>query len=271
MPDGSIIVYLYDGSFDGFLCCADESIRRGETPEAVLLEDEGQGTLFPQRSIPSDRKRAAGFIRRVADAMGPDALLLVKRGFLTCLEDRELWLLAFLRLGFRLGRRVMRRLTDPAVAALTKAVRHLGNETEALRGFLRFSDLEGVLVAVVEPKNQVLPLLSGYLTSRYPDECLLVYDRTHRACLLCDRGRARLGYLDEFEPALPGRTERNYRALWQSFYEAIAIRERYNPRCRMSHMPKRYWAYMTEFWEREVYRPEAMSDTEKKDRAELQP
>ena len=46
-------------------------------------------------------------------------------------------------------------------------------------------------------------------------------------------------------PARP--KEREIRALWRAFYDAIAIEGRRNERCRMSHMPKRYWAHMTEF------------------------
>ena len=40
-----------------------------------------------------------------------------------------------------------------------------------------------------------------------------------------------------------------YRKLWRSFYDTIAIEGRYNPKCRLTHMPKRYWNMMTEFQE----------------------
>jgi len=47
----------------------------------------------------------------------------------------------------------------------------------------------------------------------------------------------------------PGSTERFYRDLWRRFYDTIAIEGRYNPKLRMTHMPKRYWGTMTEFQE----------------------
>jgi predicted DNA-binding helix-hairpin-helix protein len=37
MPDGTIITYLYDGSYDGFLCCVYESFKSRETPADILL------------------------------------------------------------------------------------------------------------------------------------------------------------------------------------------------------------------------------------------
>ncbi|MEG2653524.1 MAG: DUF4130 domain-containing protein, partial [Ruthenibacterium sp.] len=36
------------------------------------------------------------------------------------------------------------------------------------------------------------------------------------------------------------------RALWQRFYQTISIAARENPKCRMTHMPKRYWENMLE-------------------------
>ena len=47
--------------------------------------------------------------------------------------------------------------------------------------------------------------------------------------------------------APPGQEELDFRRLWRQFYDTVAIEGRYNPRCRMTHMPKRYWAHMTEF------------------------
>lgn len=46
---------------------------------------------------------------------------------------------------------------------------------------------------------------------------------------------------------LPDREEQDFRDLWRVYYNTIEVPGRHNPKCRMSHMPKRYWKYMTEF------------------------
>ena len=46
-----------------------------------------------------------------------------------------------------------------------------------------------------------------------------------------------------------------FRALWRSFYRTISIEGRFNPRSRMTHMPKRYWGTMTEFQDDAPARP----------------
>ena len=53
--------------------------------------------------------------------------------------------------------------------------------------------------------------------------------------------------LEHFSMAAPDQQEADIRRLWKRFYDTVAIRERYNPRCRRTHMPQRYWATMTEF------------------------
>ena len=34
--------------------------------------------------------------------------------------------------------------------------------------------------------------------------------------------------------------------LWRTYFKAICIKERLNPRKQLSDMPRRYWKYMTE-------------------------
>ena len=47
--------------------------------------------------------------------------------------------------------------------------------------------------------------------------------------------------------AHPTENEQLYRTLWKQFYNTIAIKERYNPRCQNTFLPKRYRSTMTEF------------------------
>lgn len=249
MSERSNLIYVYDGSFDGLMCCLFDMVYRDERPQCVLCEAEQQATLFEVHRVETDEGRA----RRVKEAVGKkishNAMNFVKKAFLTALEGKELMLCDFLQAGFRRGWRIMDELTAEPLATLYAAVRALDNETEHYKGFVRFSELGGVLVSVIEPKNYVLPLLMHHFCSRFPEESLLLYDKTHRMVLLGRGGTGKLAYLEDFEPAAAQAAERELRSLWKTFYDAVAIEARYNPRCRMGHMHKRFWAQMTEFWE----------------------
>ena len=114
-----------------------------------------------------------------------------------------------------------------------------------------------MLGAEIEPKNRVLPLLRGYFCGRYGNERFFIYDRTHRELLFYVDGKSRIAAVEGFQPTLPGGEELQFRALWKRFFETVAIRERENPRCQNTFLPKRYRGTMTEFlpleYERERY------------------
>ena len=239
--------YSYDGSFAGFLTCVFTAYADKEEPACFLGPEEGQAALWPERAVDTDQQKARRVYRSLDRSMGTQGKRLVTYGFLTCLPQRELCLWDFLKLGYERGPSVVRDLTDPRVSVLTKAVQHLTGEAHQLKGFTRFSEQEGLLIGEIEPKNRVLPLLRPHFAARYPGETLVLYDRTHQEALFCQKGKWAIVPLDQFSLAPPEGGELDYRALWRRFYDTIAIEGRYNPKCRMTQMPKRYWGTMTEF------------------------
>ncbi|MDL2236787.1 TIGR03915 family putative DNA repair protein [Christensenellaceae bacterium OttesenSCG-928-K19] len=247
MPDGTDIIYYYDGSFEGLMCCVFESFIKGELPVEIVGPGEHQVSLFAQREIVTDIEQARRVIAGIGNKIGGEALQFIQRSFLTCLPGKERSILLFLRKGFRVGQRIMRMPTDDAVNTLFNAVRHLSNEVHLLSGFVRFSIHQDVMAAEITPKNYVLPLLAPHFVDRYPNERWLIHDKTNSVVVLYEQGKTQLLEVEEFTLPAPDEEEVKFRELWKLFYDTIAIEGRYNPKCRMTHMPKRYWENMTEF------------------------
>ena len=241
--------YHYDGSFAGFLTCVFTAYAHKEEPACFLTPEDGRLSLWPARVVDTDDAKARRVYRSLGPKLGEEGKRLVVQGFLTCLPERELALWAFLRLGYDRGPGVTRDLTHPQVAALTQAVGHLTREAHLFKGFVRFSDQNGVLAGEIAPKNRVLPLLRPHFAARYPGENLVLYDQTHREALFCQGGRWAILPLEDFTLSPAAGAELDFRALWRQFYRTISIEGRYNPRCRMTHMPKRFWGNLTEFGE----------------------
>lgn len=241
------VSYTYDGSFDGLLCCVFESYARKEIPAAIHGPGETQLSLFGMREIETNETKANRVCNAIPGKICLDALDFVQRAFLTCHPERERLILLFLRKGFVHGPKIMHMLGDDVVDALSKAVRHLGSEAHLLSGFVRFSIHDGVLVAKISPKNYVLPLLAPHFAGRYPSERFIIYDDTHDMVLAHKDGQMTICAAETFEMPQADAQEMLYRQLWKMFYDTIAVEGRENPRCRMTHMPKRYWHNMTEF------------------------
>lgn len=63
MPGTSDVIYLYDGSFEGLLCCVHESVYTHELPVDIQPEEAAQPTLFRQKYIAADEEKAARVLR----------------------------------------------------------------------------------------------------------------------------------------------------------------------------------------------------------------
>ena len=240
------IIYQYDGSFDGFLCCVYESYTQKERPTAFLSDGDDEPSLYEIRAVMTDHAHAQRVYRSFLK-ISPGVGSFLRRTFLTCMDDKEMSMYRFIVKLYREGAPLLTRLSDEDYSPLRKAVRHLSGEAEALRGFIRFSEFGGILGAEIEPKNRILPILRPHFCDRYHNESFFIYDRTHHEALLYSGGVSRIVPLEHFEMAPPDENEANYRRLWRRFYDTIAIRERENLKLRQNNMPKRYWDTMTEF------------------------
>lgn len=164
------MVYEYDDSYEGFLCCIYESYVNKEFPIAFFSNEEFSVlTLYAVRCVKTDLTHSSRILRSI-ESRSARAARLLYRAFHTCMADREACLYRFIQKLYADGPQFLRRTSDEACFPLYKAVRHLSGELEKLRGFVRFSDFGGILGAEIEPKNRVLPFLRGYFCSRYANE-----------------------------------------------------------------------------------------------------
>ena len=234
---------------EGFYCCVYTCVYSRQLPCDIINFEQAQISLLPQIEIKSEREKARLVAVSIPEKISPAALDLVETVFLSCLKQKEIAILRFLLLGYQHKAEIMSMLSHPVVAPLLEAERHLRKEASLLKGFIRFSDYDGVLAAAITPKNFVLPLIARHFISRFSEEDFLIFDRTHKAALIYQNRRSQFISLDQVEFPAPNANELHYRQLWKQFYRTIAIEARYNPKCRMTMMPKRYWENMTEMKE----------------------
>ena len=83
------VIYQYDSSFDGFLCCVFDSYTHKEFPTAFYGDEECCVlSFYPVRTVITDTAHA----RRVYLSLckrSERAAELIRRAFLTCMEERS--------------------------------------------------------------------------------------------------------------------------------------------------------------------------------------
>jgi probable DNA metabolism protein len=255
MPDrkpvaqSACVRYLYDGSLAGFYCCVHRSFYTRQIPLAICPAGEAQPCLWPEETIETDEVMARRVQAATMGKLSSRVSDLTENVFFSCMEQKETALLRFLHRAFAVGPQITNMLGDPDVAALLKAELHLHRESHLFLGFVRFQDTGGALTATIAPKNFVLPYIANHFVSRFSGENFMIFDKTHNAALIYQNRKKQIVRAEGLVPPLPTKDEQYYRSLWKQFYDTVAIAARENPRCRMTHMPKRYWDNLTEMQE----------------------
>lgn len=159
----------------------------------------------------------------------------------------------FLVYGFQLGPRVISALQLPWVRRMFELNRKVMNEAHFFREFLRFSQSDGVYLSVIEPKSRVVSLIMPHFSDRLNCEPFIIYDKTHaEAGIHPVHGE---WFIRKILPDMEQTLENMYnntdelKALWRTFFDSIAIKERMNPSLQRNMLPIHFRKHMTEFME----------------------
>ena len=127
-------------------------------------------------------------------------------------------------------------LGDPDAAAAFALERVVDTAACRLIEFIRFEERDGMLGAVIHPKQRILPLLRGQFCSRLPDESFLIYDAAHGSALLHRDGQVRYLTMERYIPGTD-ETELDWQRMWKRFFKALTIEQRRDEKAQMSHVP----------------------------------
>ena len=163
-------------------------MRNRESLTAIFSDEDFAPMLFPPRTVSTDAGHASRVLRKNSQAL-PLRRGAAAPGHLTCMDEKEIRLYRLVVKLFAGGRRFsagfLRRNPAPCGSGRPASQRR-GPSAE--RGFIRFSELGGVLGSEIEPKNRVLPVLRSHFCSRYQNEKIF-HLRPHppRGAVLCRR------------------------------------------------------------------------------------
>lgn len=268
MPDrtalGPELVYRYDGSLQGLLCCVFECYTRRERVLHLEREEENRLSLYPTRTVVTDAANARRVQRSLPAKLGAEGAQLATTAAMCSDPDTGTVVFRFICMGYRHGPAVCGMLHHDTVIRLHRLYRSVWNEQHHYLGFVRFFECtlplgaagestelalpktKGALAAIIEPKHHILPLIAEHFCNRYPEEQFLIYDKTRHLALVYRPYQAELTELEQFELPEGLADQQLYETLWKGYYTAVATPARYNPKLRQQHLPKRFWPQITE-------------------------
>ena len=264
-------IFIFDGTMDGLLTAVFDAFALKLQPEMLLREGE-QLPLFCDftHQVTTDEEKARRVWTGLEQRLSRGGLQIITISWQS--EERELphHLFNYIYKVFcqpKGARSIEHNASDPDVLHVRNTCRRVLHESQRMKQFLRFQKAkDGTYLGVVSPDHNVLPLIIEHFHDRFGDQPWLIYDaHRHYGYYYAPPVEAKakaappVRITFENESAIPfdledGRLNEDllsendqlFQELWRTYFKAICIKERINPRKQLSDMPRRYWKYMTE-------------------------
>ncbi|MDR1453975.1 MAG: TIGR03915 family putative DNA repair protein [Candidatus Margulisbacteria bacterium] len=240
------MLFVYDGSLEGFLTAVFEAYRLKIVPEIVTAENYQKGLFDEIQQITADPAKAARVSAKLREL---EIFYNVQCCYLSSFPDKEKIIFNYVRKTLSAGRSLDGNYADPDIASALECLRRVAREAERLKGLLRFQELsDGSFYAACEPDHGVLPLLAGHCRARFSAQNWLIHDVRRGLALIYQDCQLNLFSAVDLQDARGkySARESHYQELWKTFWRAVAIQERKNPKLQRQFMPKRYWKYLVE-------------------------
>lgn len=241
------MIWIYDGSFVGFLSAVVKSYHEKTLPE-ILTKTPPDGGLFDEIiEVINTPEDVAKLSKSIRTQLGKTIEERIFHTFLCDDVPFENDLLRYIRLGLK-DPANLTLLSHPIVYAIESYQRRVLRALHKMNAYLRFETLdEGTLYAKIAPACNTLPLMGKSFKNRLRNEKFIIHDLKRSLALIYDGQELHIHNVHAIDLPQHSSDELYYQHLWKRFFDSVAITERLNPKLQKQHVPLYYRDYMCEF------------------------
>ena len=254
-----MIIFVFDNTFEGLLTSVFEAYSRRVFPDALFPEGEPLPLFHDEVfTVITEEEKAKRVWRGLQKKLSSGALSCLAQCWLAEEAETPMLLFRYIRKAIDAPRSIETNFADPDVLEFSRMWKRVDWERLRMLQFIRFQKAaDGTFFAAVEPEKNALPLAIDHFKDRFADQPWLIYDIKRAYGFYYDlkevrqvtfeegsrEGHLVTGMLDE---SLMDKDEKLFQQLWKTYFKAICIKARLNPRKHKQDMPVRYWKHMTE-------------------------
>ncbi|MDD6235210.1 MAG: TIGR03915 family putative DNA repair protein [Lachnospiraceae bacterium] len=241
-----MVVCCCDGTVDGILTAVFDAWAAGVNDSRISIGKGNIEWFADYIDVVTDSSKASRVAAKVIDVMGYDAYEMIYFAAVSGADDRGEAIFGFIRKGLRIGRSIVSDLHDKYVMRVFELHRSSQREYQHVRGFLRFRDYKGYLIARIEPKNNICEILMQFFEDRLKQERFMIIDVIRGVAGVYDGNAGYMTGIDDDMLAGIRNMEitDEFGSLWNVFEDNIAIKPRYNPKLQQQNLPLRFRKYM---------------------------
>lgn len=253
----SLIIFQYDRTFDGMLTVVFDAYARRSFPQVIQGTDEPLPLFYDEvHPVITDEAKADRVWKALEKKLSKDALSCLTVSYLSELPELDLHLFRYICKNIDSPVSLENNLADDDILFVTNTFRKVLYERLRMMQFIRFQKAaDGTYFGIMEPQYNVLPLAIAHFKDRFADQPFVLYDKRRHYGYYYDQHEVTQVTFDESLPhfvtgkldeSLMADDEKLFQELWRTYFKAVCIRDRLNPRKQRKDMPVRYWKYLTE-------------------------
>lgn len=238
------MIYLYDGTMEGFLCAfllafQDESAAIASDGFQLPIGAEAINIATEQTQAEKVKKRFLSFDKNAIHALET----ILRSGD----DDKDEIAFRYFKFLATKKHPVLEMLTEEAVRRADDCIRRVGLEIHRMHGFVRFMETEsGALYSAISPDNDIVDLLVPHFRARLPHFPFVIHDVKRKKAAVWDTEHSFLAPLKEAEIIISA-DENGWQSLWRRYYKSVNIPSRERLKQMRGYLPVRYMKFMPEF------------------------
>ncbi|WP_291563903.1 MULTISPECIES: TIGR03915 family putative DNA repair protein [unclassified Clostridium] len=245
-----MIVYIFDGSFEGYLTSIYESYYNNKKPNLIITEANYKPNLIDEFiNISTNYEKANKVYKSMNKNFSYEVIKNIIYCFLSSYSNTYTLLYKYIRLAFKLGNEIELHLHNEIVMEIVKIVRRVNVERHSMLGFVRFKKIgDNHYYSAIEPDHNILTLIAPHFSSRFSNENFIIHDLKRNLAIINKNNTWSIDVFtkEDGKVFLNAKDEGEYETLWKNYFNSTSISSRENLKLQRQHMPIRYWKHLTE-------------------------
>lgn len=254
----SKLIYIYDGTFDGFLTTVFTIYASKQKPLQIVSEQHWQPNFFDEsKQVITNAKQSERVWDGIVARSNANVANMFYLAFASEIKGIENEMYYYLEKLFADKTGIYyQNLLDENSFHIYKIARKVSGEIHRFTGFVRFQETaDGMFFSIIQPDHDIVTLLAPHFINRYADRPWVIYDsKRDKGVYFNTSDIIEIKLTDKQFDQITGKLNNDvkaededmYRQLWKTYYKAINIKERKNTRLMLNHLPRRYWKYLPE-------------------------
>ncbi len=242
-------IYITDGSLEGLLTAVHEMYYSGETAFDILREPPIQMNFHTSyKNILTDNLKAQRVYEAIEEKISERAAEEMTLAWLSELPLIGRQIARYIRMGFNVGYKVDFMLSHKDVMPVHKAASKVRMEVHRMLGLCRFSKTtDNLFLCEITPDHNILSLIAPHFAERMRDMYWIIHDKSRGISAVYNQKDWYITPSSIPSKLMYSKDEEEYRRIWKTYFETIAIEGRINPKLQRAFVPIRYRKNIIEF------------------------